>query len=128
MAMCGAVQKASRPIERCHEMSQWPPTIAEVTATTVHQTNQGIDGVRGGLSAASITIYLVANARRQREHSRTPRLRDVAVDDEAAEVEPRAAAVEDRRVRRDRVLAARQDGVGVGHDLGVDGEGPAVGE
>ena len=51
--MCGAVQKASRPIERCQEMSQWPPIIAEVTAATVHQTNHGIEGAGASSGVAS---------------------------------------------------------------------------
>jgi hypothetical protein len=31
----------SRPIERCHEISQCTPIMAEVTAATEHQTYQG---------------------------------------------------------------------------------------
>ena len=40
--MCAGVQKVSRPMERCQEISQCVPTIAEVTAMTEHQTYQGI--------------------------------------------------------------------------------------
>jgi hypothetical protein len=40
--MCGADQKLSRPIDRCHEMSQYPPMYAEVTASAAHQRYQGI--------------------------------------------------------------------------------------
>ena len=42
MAICAGVQNVSRPIERCHEISQWPPIMAEVTARTEHQIYQGI--------------------------------------------------------------------------------------
>src|SRR6185436_7819733 len=41
MAMWAGVQKESRPMERCQAMSQCVPTIADVTATTAHQTYQG---------------------------------------------------------------------------------------
>ena len=39
--MCAGVQNVSRPIERCQEMSQCTPTMANVTAATEHQTYQG---------------------------------------------------------------------------------------
>src|SRR5882724_13441194 len=39
--MWAGVQNVSRPIERCHEMSQWIPTIAEVSASTHSQMCQG---------------------------------------------------------------------------------------
>ena len=42
MAMWAGVQNVSRPMERCHDMSQCVPTMAEVTATTAHHTYQGI--------------------------------------------------------------------------------------
>lgn len=41
MATCAGVQNVSRPIERCHEMSQWMPTMDEVLASTAHQMYQG---------------------------------------------------------------------------------------
>src|SRR5579862_336801 len=41
MAMWAGVQNVSRPMERCQEMSHWPPIMAEVTARTEHQTYQG---------------------------------------------------------------------------------------
>src|SRR5690348_14909174 len=41
MAICAGVQKLSRPIDWCHEISQWVPTIANVTAATEHHTYQG---------------------------------------------------------------------------------------
>ena len=43
MAMWAGVQNVSRPMERCHEMSQCVPTMAEVTARTEHHTYQGIE-------------------------------------------------------------------------------------
>ena len=39
--MWAAVQKVSRPIVRCHEMSQIPPTTTLVEAKTTAQTYQG---------------------------------------------------------------------------------------
>jgi hypothetical protein len=39
--MWAGVQNVSRPMERCQEMSHWPPIMAEVTAKTEHQTYQG---------------------------------------------------------------------------------------
>ncbi len=40
--MCAGVQNVSRPMERCQEISQCVPTIAEVTARTAHHTYHGI--------------------------------------------------------------------------------------
>src|SRR5690242_5608618 len=45
MAMWAGVQKVSRPIEVCQEISQCAPTIADVTASVEHQTYQGIDAI-----------------------------------------------------------------------------------
>ena len=39
--MWAGVQNVSRPMERCQEMSHWPPIMAEVTPKTAHQTYQG---------------------------------------------------------------------------------------
>ena len=47
--MWAGVQNVSRPIERCHAMSQWVPTIAEVTAITAHHTYHGIADWRDGV-------------------------------------------------------------------------------
>ena len=43
MAICAGVQNVSRPIDRCQEISQCVPTMAEVTAMTEHHTYQGIE-------------------------------------------------------------------------------------
>ena len=40
--MCAGVQNVSRPIEICHEISQYPPKVSEVTAAARHHTYQGI--------------------------------------------------------------------------------------
>src|SRR5579864_1795583 len=40
--MCAGVQKVSRPMLSCHEMSQTPPKAPENMATTQHHTYQGI--------------------------------------------------------------------------------------
>ena len=45
--MCAGVQNVSRPMERCQEISQCVPTMAEVTAMTEHHTYQGIAGRTG---------------------------------------------------------------------------------
>ena len=121
--MCGGVQKVSRPIERCHEMSQWPPTIAEVTATTVHQTNHGIEGVRSAGSIlysatreGSVNIPERHACGTWRSTMKRPRLSH----------EPQRSRIEESL---DTALSPRAEyGVGIGHDLGVDGEGPAVRE
>src|SRR5712691_12977375 len=39
--MCAGVQNESRPMERCQEMSQCTPTIAEVIANAQSQMYQG---------------------------------------------------------------------------------------
>jgi hypothetical protein len=39
--MWAGVQKVSRPMERCQEMSQWIPTMAHVTAAAAHHTYHG---------------------------------------------------------------------------------------
>ena len=41
--MCAGVQNVSRPIEMCHEMSQYPPNASEVTAAARHHTYHGIE-------------------------------------------------------------------------------------
>src|SRR5580700_1744726 len=41
--MCAGVQKLSRPIDMCHEMSQCPPIKLEVIPPITNQTVQGID-------------------------------------------------------------------------------------
>ena len=38
--MCAGVQNVSRPIVRCHEMSQFPPTTTLVEAKTTAQTKK----------------------------------------------------------------------------------------
>src|SRR2546429_5721722 len=48
MAACAGVQKVSRPIERCQEMSQMMPTFALVAATSVAATYQGRCAASGG--------------------------------------------------------------------------------
>src|SRR4051812_956276 len=48
MAMCGGVQKVSRPIDRCQEMSHCAPIIAEVTASAAYQTKGETAGVSDG--------------------------------------------------------------------------------
>src|SRR5256885_8393264 len=63
MAACAGVQKVSRPIERCQEMSQMMPTFALVAATSVAATYQGrcaaSGGGRGGGGAAARLRVLV---------------------------------------------------------------------
>src|SRR5580698_4469074 len=64
MAMCAGVQKLSRPMERCQEISQCAPTIAEVTASTEHQMYQGtvverVRGRGGAVRVADISISMV---------------------------------------------------------------------
>src|SRR5437762_14343639 len=68
MAACAGVQKVSRPIERCQEMSQMMPTFALVAATSVAATYQGrcaaSGGARGGGGAAAVIGLLVTRAAR----------------------------------------------------------------
>src|SRR5262249_17209105 len=45
MAMCAGVQNVSRPIDRCQEISQCTPTMANVTAATEHHTYHGTASV-----------------------------------------------------------------------------------
>jgi hypothetical protein len=40
--MWAGVQNVSRPIDMCHEISQFAPIVAEVTASTAHHIYQGI--------------------------------------------------------------------------------------
>jgi hypothetical protein len=58
MAKCGAVRNASRPIERCHEMSHCAPIIADVTASTDPATGQGI-AVRSLASSRGVAAALM---------------------------------------------------------------------
>src|SRR5712692_6534631 len=58
--MCAGVQNVSRPMERCQAMSQCIPTMADVTATTAHQTYHGVvDSFR---SVIDIPYYARVNA------------------------------------------------------------------
>src|SRR5580700_2188741 len=41
MATWAGVQKVSRPMDLCQEMSHWPPIIAEETPKTAHHTYHG---------------------------------------------------------------------------------------
>src|SRR5215469_1200477 len=36
--MCAGVQNVSRPMEMCHEISQYPPNASKVTAAARHHT------------------------------------------------------------------------------------------
>jgi len=54
--MCAGVQKLSLPIDRCHDTSQMPPTVEQVTAAApiqiVHGTPAATRARTPGLSAA----------------------------------------------------------------------------
>src|SRR5208282_3449317 len=41
--MCAGVQKVSRPIDMCHEISHGPPIIPHTTPATMHQIVHGTD-------------------------------------------------------------------------------------
>src|SRR3954465_7043740 len=51
MAMWAGVQKVSRPIDSCHEMSHKAPTTAEVTAAEAHQRYQGSAELRAATTS-----------------------------------------------------------------------------
>src|SRR5215831_13364905 len=57
MAMCGGVQNVSRPIDRCHAMSQCAPRHAEVTPMTdiqiCHDTFAEVSARTAGAAIAS---------------------------------------------------------------------------
>src|SRR5580704_7175806 len=57
MTIWAGVQKVSRPIERCHEMSQWIPTMEHVTAAAAHHTYHGTRSDASGVMEGE----LVAN-------------------------------------------------------------------
>src|SRR6266436_3821371 len=44
--MCAGVQKVSRPIDMCHEMSQCPPVMLDVIPAIMHQIGHGTDSTR----------------------------------------------------------------------------------
>src|SRR5437773_11486550 len=54
MAACAGVQKVSRPIERCQEMSQMMPTFALVAATSVAATYQGTGAASGAAGGGGV--------------------------------------------------------------------------
>src|SRR5436305_9440053 len=66
MAACAGVQKVSRPIERCQEMSQMMPTFALVAATSVAAPYQARCAASGGArvagAAAAVLGLLVTRA------------------------------------------------------------------
>src|SRR5438445_794099 len=54
MAMWAGVQNVSRPIERCHEMSQMTPTFALVAAITAAATYHGTTAGRDVAGAGGV--------------------------------------------------------------------------
>src|SRR2546422_9767512 len=55
MARWAGVQNVSRPMVRCHEISQITPTTALVDASTRALTCHGTVGARGGTPVATVT-------------------------------------------------------------------------
>src|SRR5712692_7820159 len=43
--MCAGVQKVSRPMDMCQDMSHDPPIVPETMPAKMHQTVQGMDAV-----------------------------------------------------------------------------------
>src|ERR1700761_2661516 len=76
MAMCAAVQKVSRPMERCQETSQAPPTEEEATARAPHQMYQGMLDV---FEATSVRVCLSAYGVGKVEEAMRPRSRLVSI-------------------------------------------------
>src|SRR5579883_1064268 len=76
--MCAGVQNVSRPMERCQEISQWPPIMAEVTARTAHQIYQGtVRGAAGGDATGEVSVEVAAmcpSANKIIDRSLRPRL------------------------------------------------------
>src|SRR5215472_7314157 len=62
MARCAGVQNVSRPMERCQEMSQCTPIMAEVTAPTEHQTYHGTVDSRGAKETEVANTLIVIRA------------------------------------------------------------------
>src|SRR5215813_5537476 len=62
MARCAGVQNVSRPMERCQEMSQCTPIMAEVTAPTEHQTYHGTVDSRGANETEVANSLIVIRA------------------------------------------------------------------
>src|SRR5579885_2023526 len=58
--MCAGVQKVSRPIEICQEMSQYPPKASKVAAAARHHTNHGRAAAR--VAAAERLTGCASNA------------------------------------------------------------------
>ena len=59
MARCAGVQNVSRPMERCHETSQWAPIETDVTANAEHHRYHGICPVfsaAGEIGRANVAI------------------------------------------------------------------------
>src|SRR5690242_2980868 len=54
MQRWAGVQKVSRPMERCQEMSQCTPAMAQVTAATEHHTYQGVVTRSSGTETAIV--------------------------------------------------------------------------
>src|SRR5207253_6016152 len=80
MAACAGVQKVSRPIERCQEMSQMMPTFALVAATSVAATYQGRCAASGGApvaGAAAAVIGLLVTRAAGDQSSAAPLLEDL---------------------------------------------------
>src|SRR5438132_9039194 len=61
MAACAGVQKVSRPIERCQEMSQMMPTLALVAATSVAATYQGTCAASGGARVVGVAAAVIGS-------------------------------------------------------------------
>jgi hypothetical protein len=52
MAMCAGVQNESRPMDMCHEMSQYPPITTDTTAAKSAQMYQGTESSFAGAETA----------------------------------------------------------------------------
>src|SRR6266496_5283152 len=78
--MWAGVQHVSRPIERCHEMSQMTPTFALVAAisaaATYHGTTPGCGAAPVRAPVAAVTGLAVARAPRD-QPSAAPLLEDL---------------------------------------------------
>src|SRR4029077_1761865 len=71
MAMWAGVQNVSRPIERCHEMSQMTPTFALVAAISAAATYHGTTPPGGGARVPGVAPVVsgLAGARAPRDQA-----------------------------------------------------------
>src|SRR5690242_3379466 len=63
MTRCAGVQKLSRPIDMCHEISQYRPNIEQAGAKNAVHTNHGIEATPADVVDFALTASAIVRCR-----------------------------------------------------------------